>query len=588
MISRYIKYACFFLLVQFLSRLIILIRHDLFDKLSESLVSTYVHGFSLDLAFVSYLILCMLLFDIILPFSWKKIRAIFIGVTTGLQLFLALVDSELIYSWKSKFNQDALQFLKFPQEAIASMGLSKILITLLFCSIVGWLFYKFAKKFLSLNEFRIKPLVKYLAISCFLVLALFGARQSLGVAPIGPSKAFYSNNAFNNLAALNSNWNFINQLFLPIDYIDLKSFDFAGNTGKSDYFEGDSSEAVQFQFKNVNCVLIVLESFNAYLSKDFGGLQDHTPFLDSLANNGIGFYNLYASTNRTDKALASINSGFPGTPWNSILHEPNKAKKLDQIADGFNKLNYHSAFYYGGDLSFANMNAYLNGHFNKVYDLENWPKRNLSKWGVHDEILFEEYFKKPHIEPFFDEVLTLSSHEPFDVPRDYKLPKGPYQPFYNSVRYTDECLAKFFAQAKTKDWYKNTIFILVSDHGRNIGVKGGENDNRICYKIPLIIFGEPLKGKVERINTVKSQNDLAKTISLLWNFKDIDLPFSRNLFESSGAFYFKNGGWGLLDSTHSDIDNEYFKTLNKSNNLTNHLKKGAGIQYQILEYYKSL
>ena len=48
------------------------------------------------------------------------------------------------------------------------------------------------------------------------------------------------------------------------------------------------------------------------------------------------------------------------------------------------------------------------------------PENYNSKWGVHDHILFKALkdSMKSVKEPFLKVVLTLSSHEPFDVPME--------------------------------------------------------------------------------------------------------------------------------------------------------------------------
>jgi len=223
-------------------------------------------------------------------------------------------------------------------------------------------------------ETNLKYQIKLIAVIVAGAFVFLGARQSLGVAPIGPSGAYYSKNPANNSASLNSGWNFIYQCFLPIDYLNLNDYNFFGAKDKDQlaksYFVKSDSIPLKLEQKP-NLVLIVLESFNAYLSQHYGGRMNHTPFFDSLSRSGISFTNCYSGTNRTDKALACINSGFPGTPWNSILNEPQKAVKLPQLSNLFKESGYTTSFSYGGDLSFANMRTYLDaGGFDDILDLD--------------------------------------------------------------------------------------------------------------------------------------------------------------------------------------------------------------------------
>ena len=570
--------------------------------MSESVLSSFIHGFPLDLAFTSYMLIFFLLLDIILPYGWIKPRSISFFTLSFLVIFLSFADRYLYDVWSSKFNQDALHFMQHPKEALASSGHLPFTNVLLATLCISLLLYVAFKKALGNLDLRISWFPKWVSILLMGALAALGARQSFSVAPIGPSAAYYSKNPANNNASLNSAWNFIYQCFQPVEYIDLEKYDFFTTSSYSkiskDYFVKSDSVLTTFKDKP-NLVLIVLESFNAYLSNHYSGVLDHTPFLDSLSRSGISFTNCYAGTNRTDKALACINSGFPGTPWNSILNQPEKAVKLPQLSHLFKKKGYYNSFNYGGDLDFANMKSYLNaGSFDQLNDIDHFrrlSKIEESKWGVHDEVVFGELAKENKHEPFFEQILSLSSHEPFDVPYKSEQRNTKYGPFYNSVEYTDHCLKSYFESVSDKDWFNNTVFIFVSDHGRDVGVDADSPTDSVRYKIPILIWGHPLNGMNMKVGEVTSQTDLANTVALLFGLDNNSeyFPFSRNLFTNKEAFFFTNGGWGLMnkDQVFTSFENKYYmnQEANKTNvKMSSDIVKGAAIQYEILNYYKNL
>ena len=68
-------------------------------------------------------------------------------------------------------------------------------------------------------------------------------------------------------------------------------------------------------------------------------------------------------------------------------------------------------------------------------------------------------------QPFFSSIFSVSSHHPFALPGKYKnvFPKGDI-PILQSMAYTDMALRKFFDNAKTKPWFKNTLFVFTADH----------------------------------------------------------------------------------------------------------------------------
>jgi len=108
-----------------------------------------------------------------------------------------------------------------------------------------------------------------------------------------------------------------------------------------------------------NIVLFVLESFTADVFEALGGEKGVTPNLDSTLHHGILFNNIYSQGYRTDQGLADVLSGFPATPNFSIMMQPEKYPKLPFLPKILSDAGYHNSFYYGGELDFANMKAYL-------------------------------------------------------------------------------------------------------------------------------------------------------------------------------------------------------------------------------------
>src|SRR5690606_2251773 len=91
-----------------------------------------------------------------------------------------------------------------------------------------------------------------------------------------------------------------------------------------------------------------------------------------------------------------------------------------------------------------------------------------SKWGVHDHIVFQRALQECDTArlPFFKVILSLSSHEPFDVPMVPKFPgRDGESLFLNSCHYTDRSIGEFMIRAKASAWWNNTVIIFVADHG---------------------------------------------------------------------------------------------------------------------------
>jgi phosphoglycerol transferase MdoB-like AlkP superfamily enzyme len=182
-----------------------------------------------------------------------------------------------------------------------------------------------------------------------------------------------------------------------------------------------------------------------------------------------------------------------------------------------------------------------------------------SKWGAHDGVVLDFLidFLDKESPPFFSTVLTLSNHEPFEVPGERYFPEKdlPSQ-FRSTAYYTDQSLANFFRKARERRWYNNTLFVLVADHGHYLP----ENvTNKLVperFQIPMLLFGNPIENtwRGRRISGVGSQTDIAKTLLTQLGIKTDDFKFGRDLLSSKAssknegfAFFSYFGGFGVVE-----------------------------------------
>jgi phosphoglycerol transferase MdoB-like AlkP superfamily enzyme len=281
-----------------------------------------------------------------------------------------------------------------------------------------------------------------------------------------------------------------------------------------------------------NVVIIILESFTSKIIGVLGGRPEVTPNFNKLSHEGILFDNFYASGDRSDKGIVAILSGYPAQPTSSIIKFPQKTQNLPYLSHTLAKMDYSTNFYYGGDINFANMRSYFaNGGFNTVTKNDFNKSDCNSKWGVHDHIMFNKLLDDIDKEnqKFFKVFFTLSSHEPFDVPMKTVI-NGDDEDnkFLNSAYYTDSCIGNFFENAQKRAWWKNTIFILVADHGVRLPDNTAIN-SVLKFKIPMLFLGGALKKQDTVIHTYGSQIDIPKTLLTQMGIKNDKYRFSKNL-----------------------------------------------------------
>ena len=320
--------------------------------------------------------------------------------------------------------------------------------------------------------------------------------------------------------------------------------------------------------------MIVLEGVAAELFESMGGRNKYTSNMDHLIKNGLLFDQIFATETRTDRGIVSILSGYPSLPLISLVKQPDKAAKLSFLPKQFLNNKYETVFFYGGESEFANIKSYLlNAGFNQIIDKNDFDKKDMnSKWGAHDHIMFKKSLSelKKLTEPFFATILTLSSHEPFEVPIDPILKGEDRQTLYkNSIIYTDESVGRFMSSIKEEPYFQNTIFIFISDHGFRMG--DGHNRYPRRYHIPLFIYGDPLgkKWRGRKISVIGSQTDLAKTILNQFDLNYNGFIFSRDLLNNvyGNAFYTFNNGFGLIEEEQSVIYDHDSKSVTYLNNF---------------------
>jgi len=173
-----------------------------------------------------------------------------------------------------------------------------------------------------------------------------------------------------------------------------------------------------------------------------------------------------------------------------------KAAKLPSIPKVLKANGYSTAFFYGGELTFANLGLWLtNQKFDKIFAERDFSSaEKTQRWGVDDDILLQRVLKEINgmPAPFFVTAMTLSLHPPYDVPFQSKwTANNDREKFLNSAAFVDHAIGNFFKSAAQQPWYNNTLFVLVADHGAS--QPGGVGMDRPQSRhIPLIITGNPL------------------------------------------------------------------------------------------------
>lgn len=563
-------YAVFWMVYFFFARLFfIIIQYQIaFHEGSAGLLSTFWHGSKLDISTTGYyLILPFLLAIPSFYFTGSWYRLFIKWYSILLILFSSVIvvaDASLYSYWGFRMDYTPFFYLKTPGEAMASVTTLKLLLLVTATTTIIVVFIYCYRKFINrLFENTERPRNRALAMLIFLVLIaalIIPIRGGFGIAPINAGSVYFSSRMFLNHTAVNAIWNVgtsaVTQKPVKNPY-EFASTGEAVASFDSLYQKKEGTPLKVLNTANPNVILIVLESFSGYLIGPLGGDSLVTPNFNRYAREGILFSEFYASGTRTDKALPAILSGYPAQPAQSIIKEPKKSQSLPNFVRILMDNGYKSSFWYGGEINFANFNSYIVGSgFQSIITKNNFEaKGHDSKWGVHDHLLFRlfEDSLKYVREPFLKVLLTLSSHEPFEVPMEPVFEGNDMMTEYkNSVFYSDKVLGEFLDWAKKQEWWKNTLVIMVADHGARVDPEIPAYDRKI-FKIPMVWTGGALTIKGLKVNKNGSQIDIP--LSLLDQLGiSADFPFSKDLLSNesgSFAFYTFNEGFGFVTDSSS-------------------------------------
>jgi phosphoglycerol transferase MdoB-like AlkP superfamily enzyme len=346
-----------------------------------------------------------------------------------------------------------------------------------------------------------------------------------------------------------------------------------------------------------NVVIFIVESLSAYQMKRYGNAENFTPFLDSLANVSATFDNVYTAGmhtyNGVFSTLFSIPSILNTKPFSSPLVN---GQKLSGASNTLHRYGYKTVFFCSGDKQFDNMGSFLsNNDFDRIYSKDDYPKESeFTEWGVHDEVMFQyaipqltEISKK---ESFMAVILTISTHESLTLPKQTEFKPTVPDGYGRQYEYVDWCFNKFFQESSKQDWFKNTIFVIIGDHGQNFDP---------TYDVPLsyfhspMIFYSPALIKPIVYNDVGLQIDLFPTLMGFAKLPYVNNTFGIDLTREKRPFsYFS------ADEKLGCLNQEYFMVIRKDNNeslykyrnkdLTNYLNENKSLVDSMKVYTYSM
>ena len=282
-----------------------------------------------------------------------------------------------------------------------------------------------------------------------------------------------------------------------------------------------------------NIVMVLMESVSADRTTLHRPDLPTTPNLVALAQRGLSVVEMNAVVPHTSKSLVSILCGrYPRLTTEVSEARPGglPGRCLPEL---LSEQGYRTAFFQTARETFEDRFRLIhNLRFGTFLGRDALPLgfEKVNYFGVEDQAMLEpglDWSAEEPGRPFFATYLTLTSHHNYGVPEDW--PRQEYGEGVNekswkqldAIRYVDDFVGKLVAGYRARGLDRDTLFVILGDHGEAFGEHGRSQHDLIIWQeglhIPAVLAGTPLEGRPEiaargTITGVRSQLDLVPSL----------------------------------------------------------------------------
>lgn len=517
------------------------------------------HGLTLDATTVGYLVaLPWLVTGVSIWFKRFPLRKLMLPYYVLVAVMVSLlfvVDTCLYPFWNFKLDASVLLYLDSPKNAAASVSagflLLRLLVIVLLSAGVAWGLCRFTPSVLPAVKRRIWGTAGMLAVGGALFVVV---RGGVGESTANIGQVYFCNDEFLNHSAVNPAFSLLASVSKTKNYAEEYQFyDEAelDSLTASLYPKGGKPAVELLRTKRPNILVILMEGFGGSLVETLGGVKGVSPNIDRLSKEGVWFTRCYANSYRTDRGTICTFSGYQSFPTLSVMKIPAKSRTLPSLARKLVERGYHTSFLYGGDINFTNMKSYLleSGYQQLTADVDFPLSQRKNAWGVNDDITFDNLFKQlaeRKETPWHSAFLTLSSHDPFEVPYHKLKEKVP-----NAFAFTDYCLGRFVERLKKTPVWDDLLLVCLPDHGFYYPTEG-QSHGDFFHHIPMLWLGGAVKQPMV-IDRIMNQSDLVATLLGQLDISHDEFNFSRDVLSEDYAYpcayWSYGGGCAFADST---------------------------------------
>ncbi|KAI7264853.1 hypothetical protein KC345_g8700 [Hortaea werneckii] len=355
--------------------------------------------------------------------------------------------------------------------------------------------------------------------------------------------------------------------------------------------------------KGKNLIIVQMESFQNFLLGLKVDGQEITPNLNRFMEESLYFPNFYQMVGQgnTSDAEFVVNSSFYIPPQGAATMSY-VDKELPSLPRLLQSSGYQTATFHTNDVEFWNRGElYSSLGWEHYYDHQFFGDEDAFFFGASDEVLYRKTSEKLKEmndagQPFYAQVISMSSHHPFTIPEEkykMKLPEryeGTFVGDYvRAQNYADYAFGQFMDELKANGLWDNSVIMVYGDHmGLPIysldhddkelmtEIYGHEYGYANMLNIPLLIHGPALAPQT--LTQVGGEVDIMPTAaSLLGVSMDNHIYFGQDLLSQSynllpQRYYLPTGsfvnneelflsGSGFEDGQHYTLSGDGIKPL---------------------------
>ena len=229
-----------------------------------------------------------------------------------------------------------------------------------------------------------------------------------------------------------------------------------------------------------NVVVILMESFAGRYVGALGGNGDITPYFDKLASEGVLFTRFFANGTHTHQGTFATMACFPNLPaFEYLMQTPEGSHEFSGLPQLLSARELDDLYVYNGDFAWDNQSGFFGkqgvSNFIGRFDYKN-PVVFDPTWGVSDQDMFDRAARNwpsNGEQPFYAILQTLSNHTPYALPEALPVEpvteQGSFNEHLTAMRYSDWALGQFFEKTRNAPYFKETLFVIVGDHGFGSG-----------------------------------------------------------------------------------------------------------------------